>query len=260
MNLHRQIILSCGLLVCALGHFPSGIGRGSALAATAPIGVGTKMHDVRATAIATSGAAPHNAAVGVATGNPLWAIPLRLMSATRERPLFSPSRRPPPPAIAAAPPPPPPAKPAPPPQPQLTLIGTVLGEGRSIGVFVDQTTKGIVRLSTGEGHDGWTLQSVQERAATLERDRRDVTLALPASKPTDQATASIPPPAPAPPQAEQEASVPPGMWRDGDGQIISPPASKAANAPPAPAAATWRDGDGQPIAAPQTQIAHSAQD
>src|ERR1700756_873862 len=36
------------------------------------------------------------------SGNPLWGIPLRVLTATRERPLFSPSRRPPaPPAVAA---------------------------------------------------------------------------------------------------------------------------------------------------------------
>jgi hypothetical protein len=31
-------------------------------------------------------------------GNPLWALPLKQLSITRERPIFSPSRRPPPPA------------------------------------------------------------------------------------------------------------------------------------------------------------------
>src|SRR5215831_17659551 len=35
-------------------------------------------------------------------GNPLWAVPLADLSATRERPIFSPSRRPPArPAVAA---------------------------------------------------------------------------------------------------------------------------------------------------------------
>jgi hypothetical protein len=36
----------------------------------------------------------HRAATN-ATGNPLWSIPLKELSATRERPIFSPSRRPP---------------------------------------------------------------------------------------------------------------------------------------------------------------------
>src|SRR5215212_880442 len=33
-------------------------------------------------------------------GNPLWGIPLKSLSLTRERPLFTPSRRPPAPAVA----------------------------------------------------------------------------------------------------------------------------------------------------------------
>src|SRR5262245_1587560 len=65
--------------------------------------------------------------------NPLWAVTLTSLSVTRERPIFSPSRRPPqPPAIAAPPPakpppPPPPAKAAEPERPSLTLVGTIAG-------------------------------------------------------------------------------------------------------------------------------------
>src|SRR5438552_8262323 len=59
------------------------------------------------------------------SGNPLWAIPLSALTATRERPLFLPSRRAPAPAVAgtpvvAAPPPPPPAPVDE--QPPLTLV------------------------------------------------------------------------------------------------------------------------------------------
>src|SRR6516165_2807674 len=37
------------------------------------------------------------------SGNPLWAVPLRSLSVTSERPIFSPSRRPPiPPVVAVA--------------------------------------------------------------------------------------------------------------------------------------------------------------
>src|SRR5881396_2769728 len=61
------------------------------------------------------------------SGNPLWAIPLSALTATRERPLFLPSRRAPAPAVAntpvvAAPPPPSPAQPE---QPPLTLVGAI---------------------------------------------------------------------------------------------------------------------------------------
>src|SRR5262249_28882248 len=61
------------------------------------------------------------------TGNPLWGIPLRVLTATRERPLFSPSRRPPAPPAVAAPAPPPPvvaAKAPEPDHPPLTIVGT----------------------------------------------------------------------------------------------------------------------------------------
>src|SRR5260370_6901414 len=60
---------------------------------------------------------------GAALPSPLAAQPLDRLSATRERPLFSPTRRPPPPpppvVAAPAPPPPPPPPPHPPPSPVL---------------------------------------------------------------------------------------------------------------------------------------------
>ena len=37
------------------------------------------------------------------TGNPLWAIPVSSLTATRERPIFPPSRRAPAPAVAGTP-------------------------------------------------------------------------------------------------------------------------------------------------------------
>ena len=63
-------------------------------------------------------------------GNPLWGIPLESLSATRERPIFSPSRRPPPPPVLAAASAAP-AKPPPPKQPDhplLSPMGTIVGE------------------------------------------------------------------------------------------------------------------------------------
>src|SRR5215813_8008992 len=36
-------------------------------------------------------------------GNPLWSIPVKTLAATRDRPIFSPSRRPPPAPVIAAP-------------------------------------------------------------------------------------------------------------------------------------------------------------
>lgn len=125
--------------------------------------------------------------------NPLWAIPLKQLSNTRERPIFSPSRRPLTSAVVGPPAAAPvrvPPKPAGPQSPELSLVGTVIGERESIAVFVEDTTKNPVRLRTGEAHKGWTLRSVQGREATLEKDRESVNLSLP--QPGFEQTASVP--------------------------------------------------------------------
>jgi hypothetical protein len=118
-----------------------------------------------------------------ASANPLWAIPLATLSNTRERPVFSPSRRPPPSAaasvaVAKAPP-----APLPPPQraerPDLALVGTIAGSEQSIGIFVNQTTKAALRLKIGEEYQGWRLRAVQAREVTLEHDRQTAILSLP---------------------------------------------------------------------------------
>lgn len=117
----------------------------------------------------------------VRAGNPLWGVPLSSLTVTRERPLFSSSRRPPPPPVVAAPvvqrkaPPP---KPREPERPRLSLVGTVGGDD-GIAVFVDQATQAIVRLRTGEGHDGWVLRTVGGREVTLQSDRDTAILTLP---------------------------------------------------------------------------------
>jgi general secretion pathway protein N len=148
--------------------------------------------------------------------NPLWAIPLSALTATRTRPLFTPSRHAPTPVVASVPvaaPRPPPAPPAAIPQhPDLTLVGTVAGENEGIAVFVDPATRDTVRLRTGEGHNGWILQSVERRAATLQKGAQSETLALP--KPTTVAAPAPvvstlpPPPPPPPPQSSASAPAP----------------------------------------------------
>jgi hypothetical protein len=119
----------------------------------------------------------------VPAGNPLWGIPLKQLVATRERPIFSPSRRPPPPAVVGAPRVAPVVKraaPKPVPErPQLLLVGTVVGDQEKIGVFVEQATKNVVRLKVGDEHQGWMLHSVERREATLEKDHETATLTFP---------------------------------------------------------------------------------
>ena len=148
--------------------------------------------------------------------NPLWAIPLSALTATRTRPLFTPSRRPPAPIVASVPVAAPRALAPPPAVPQhsnLTLVGTVAGENEGVAVFIDTTTRDTVRLRTGEGHSGWILQSIERRTATLQRGEQTETLAMP--KPTDtQAPAPVvtalpPPPPPRPPPPPQLGAPPP---------------------------------------------------
>ena len=114
------------------------------------------------------------------SANPLWGIPLKSLTATRDRPIFSASRRPPPPVVvpapivSAAPPRPKEVE-----RPQLSLVGTVIGETESFGLFIDQANKVALRLRVGEQHDGWVLRAVQGREATLEKDLHAATLMMP---------------------------------------------------------------------------------
>jgi general secretion pathway protein N len=111
-------------------------------------------------------------------GNPLWNRPLTSFAATRERPLFSPTRRAPSiPMTAPGLVQPRPAVTRPP----LSLVGAIVGEKDGMAIFVEETTKDVVRLRTGESHQGWILRSVQRREVTLERDRQITTLGLDAN-------------------------------------------------------------------------------
>ena len=124
----------------------------------------------------TAGLAP------IAVANPLWAVPLKSLSATRERPLFTPSRRPP---AAGAPrayrlPRHPRLLTSPAVEhPNLTLVGTVHRNNLSIAVFTEPSTKATVRLQTGEGHMGWILISVERSSVILQKGAQTETLALP---------------------------------------------------------------------------------
>jgi general secretion pathway protein N len=123
--------------------------------------------------------------------NPLWAIPLATLTNTRERPIFSASRRPPmqaPVVIArpTAPPPPPPRVERPP----LLLVGTVAGDSESFGIFVDRGTSTALRLKLGEDYQGWRLRNVRGRDVALERDQQTVVLSLP--QPGAEGTAAAP--------------------------------------------------------------------
>jgi general secretion pathway protein N len=113
-------------------------------------------------------------------GNPLWSVPLSILTATQERPLFSASRRPPARAVIGPriEPPPAPVVAKVAEHPSLALIGAVVGENDAIAVFLNQANQGVVRLRQGETHAGWVLSSILQREVTLTKDNRTEVLAL----------------------------------------------------------------------------------
>ncbi len=130
--------------------------------------------------VVTAPAEPAPASERALSANPLWSIPLSALSGTRDRPIFSSSRRPSAPAVAPVVPniavvP----KPREPERPQLSLVGTIASDDEGFAIFLDQSTKAALRLRVGEDYQGWKLRSVQGREATLQKDQQVVTLALP---------------------------------------------------------------------------------
>ncbi len=140
-------------------------------------------------AAAAPGATPESSAqTPTPRGNPLWGIPLRTLSATRDRPLFSASRRPPAPVIAAAPAPAPAPTPVvvkagAPERPPATLVGTIVSPEERIAIFVDDATKAVSRLHEGDEFSGWRVRVVLPRSTVVEKGDQSITLGLP--KPGD---------------------------------------------------------------------------
>jgi hypothetical protein len=113
------------------------------------------------------------------SANPLWGVPLNQLSGTRDRPIFSPSRRPPPAAVAqTAPIKPPPRKKEIEPPP-VSLVGTIVSDDEGFGIFIDQSTKMALRLKVGEDYQGWKLRAIRGREVTMEKDEHTAVLALP---------------------------------------------------------------------------------
>ncbi|MBR0730577.1 hypothetical protein JQ595_17690 [Bradyrhizobium japonicum] len=117
------------------------------------------------------------------SANPLWGIPLKALSNTRDRPVFSPSRRPPP-AVVAEPADSKPLPPSPPRKveiepPPLSLVGTIAGDNESFGIFLDQSTKAALRLKIGDDFQGWKLRTINGREVMMEKDEQGALLTLP---------------------------------------------------------------------------------
>ena len=103
------------------------------------------------------------------TGNPIAEVPLDRLSATRDRPLFSPGRRP---TVA---PQPPPARPriehAPPSSPvqspTVTLFGIVVGSHGPRAFIGRGPTDPIVGVRPGDDVNGWMVSAITERSLVL---------------------------------------------------------------------------------------------
>jgi general secretion pathway protein N len=129
-----------------------------------------------------------DAAVGgdVVTSNPVELQPLQELTATHERPLFSPARRPPPKVVAplvvqheAAPPPPP----AP---PNVVVLGIVSEDGESRAA-IRSTDKlpndkrpadKVMRVRAGDDVGGWTVARIEPRRLVLTQGERSVDFVL----------------------------------------------------------------------------------
>jgi general secretion pathway protein N len=114
-------------------------------------------------------------------GNPLWTVPLHALSATRDRPLFSASRRPPIVAVPIVAPPPKQEAlvPPPPERPLLTLIGTILSPKASVAMVQGSNAEAILRLRLGQENDGWRVQAISLRSIVVEKGGQSVELGLP---------------------------------------------------------------------------------
>jgi general secretion pathway protein N len=75
------------------------------------------------------------------------------------------------------------------------LLGTIASDDEGFGIFLDQSTKAVLRLKVDEDYQGWKLRSVQGREVTLEKDQQLVTLALPQPAVGQAASEVRPPPA-----------------------------------------------------------------
>ena len=107
--------------------------------------------------------------------NPLEAQPLDRLSATRERPLFSPTRRPTPPP----PPPPPEAAPvaAVPQPPNVQLFGIVMDD-EGARAIVRAGTEKVDRVQIGDDIGGWKVSQIEGRRLVLSLDGRFATFTL----------------------------------------------------------------------------------
>ena len=164
--------------------------------------------------------------------------PLENLQATRERPLFNPTRRPP--SIVVAPGAPPPIVESV--SLPFELTGIALGDDVRIAILHNKTTNEELRLRQGDKLDDWQLEQVADRYILLRGDGRRVRVWLVSNaKPPgievrqvngdEESTAAVPP------AGEVDQEVVPSASAAAHGPVpppVPPPISRRPPRPPAP--------------------------
>ena len=143
-------------------------------------------------------AGPEAEGAAAALANPVAALTLEALSATRERPLFSPARRLPPPPEAPPPAPPPPAAeaPAPPSPPAVALLGIVSDPDGARAIVRAEAGNGIQRLAVGDTIGGWQVAEIGRTELVLKLGEQVETIALFAPRAGKRTRTVVVPPAP----------------------------------------------------------------
>jgi general secretion pathway protein N len=118
--------------------------------------------------------------IPVFVGNPVTQVPLDRLSATRDRPLFSPSRQP------TFPKPPAPAMPrialAPPPQPvqspSVALFGIIVDAQGARALIGTGAADPIVGVRRGDDVNGWKVTAITKQSLVLSRADLSATFML----------------------------------------------------------------------------------
>jgi hypothetical protein len=112
--------------------------------------------------------------------NPILSQSIDSLSATRERPLFSPTRRPPaPPAAAALVPIVRRADPAPPPSPPgVVLLGVVIGADMARAFVRSEPPDKPLRVGIGDDIGGWKVSRIERHELVLSLGDRSATFTI----------------------------------------------------------------------------------
>lgn len=117
--------------------------------------------------------------------------PMEELQATRERPLFSPRRRPDEEVVTQVDEPV--VQEAPESVP-FDLTGVVIGEDRAVAILHNRDTQETVHLRQGETADVWSVAEIAQRHVVLRSEGKEVRLQLFEPKPDGEGATAPPPP------------------------------------------------------------------